>query len=42
MKSWTEPDIRDEVVDFIAFKKSQTGLSESHLLKLLSFERKKF
>ncbi len=42
MKGWTEPDIRDEVVDFIAFKKSQTGLSESDLLKLLSFERKKF
>lgn len=42
MKGWTEPDTRDEVVDFIAFKKSQTGLSESHLLKLLKFDRKKF
>lgn len=42
MKGWTEPDIRDEVVDFIALKKELTGFSESRLLNLLYFERKKF
>ena len=42
MKGWTEPDIRDEVVDFIACKTSQTALSEAYLLKLFNFERKKF
>ena len=29
MKAWTEPDIRNKVVDFSAIKKKQTDFSES-------------
>ena len=39
MKGWTEPDIRDKVVAFIAIKKEQTDFSQSRLLSLLYFER---
>ena len=42
MKGWTEPDIRDKVVAFIAIKKEQTDFSQSRLLSLLYFERQKF
>ena len=39
---WVEPDIRDEIVDFVAEKKQQCYLSELFLLKLIGIDRRKF
>lgn len=39
---WTEPDVRDEVVDFVATLKEKMGISQSRLVRWVGIGRSKF
>ena len=40
--AWTEPDVRDEVVDFVAALKEKTGISQRQLVRWIGIGRSRF